>query len=156
MAEPPAIETLYWRLLEGWNTKNAVGFGALFTDDGSLVGFDGSRVETRAAITDHLQGIFADHAPATYVAKVREVRLLGPGVMLLRSVAGMVPPGATDIKPEVNAIQAVVAVDDGGGMWRIAHFQTTPAAFHGRPEVAEALTAELRAVLGHSQTQAQP
>ncbi len=63
-----------------------------------------------------------------------------------RSVVGMVPPGETDIRPDVNAVQTVVAVriDEG---WRVAHFQTTPAAFHGRPEAAEALTAELRAAL---------
>jgi hypothetical protein len=58
----------------------------------------------------------------------------------------MVPPGATDIKPEVNAIQVLVAVRRDG-VWRVAHFQNTPAAFHGRPEAAKALTEELRVEL---------
>ena len=53
-----------------------------------------------------LTQIFADHPTATYVAIVREVRLLGPGVGLLRSVAGMVPRGKSDINPAVNAIQS--------------------------------------------------
>jgi hypothetical protein len=33
------------------------------------------------------------------------------------------------------------------GHWRIALFQNTPAQFHGRPELAKALTEELRQLL---------
>jgi uncharacterized protein (TIGR02246 family) len=143
---PADVEALYRQLLASWNDRDAGGFGGLFTDDGSLVGFDGSPVESARSITDHLAGIFADHQPAAYVAKVREVRPLGPGVALLRSVVGMVPPGRHDVNPDVNALQALVAVEADGG-WRIAHLQTTPAALHGRPEAVEALTAELRALL---------
>lgn len=140
------VESLYRRLLDRWNERDAAGYGALFSEDGSLVGFDGSCVESAASIAEHLRSIFADHRPATYVAKIREIRQLDSGVVLLRSVAGMVPPGGSDINPEVNAVQALVSVrrDDG---WRIGHFQNTPAAFHGRPEEAQALTAELRAAL---------
>jgi hypothetical protein len=36
------------------------------------------------------------------------------------------------------------------GKWRIALFQNTPAAFHGRPELAEQLSADLRHVLASS------
>ncbi len=152
MTDGAPIEALYLQLIDSWNTNHATSFGALFTEDGSLVGFDGSSVETHTAITEHLGAIFADHHPATYVAKVREVRQVGPGVAPLRSVAGMVPPGGDDIKPDVNAIQAVVAVDHDGE-WRVAHFHTTPAAFHGRPEEADALTTELRAALRQSSVQ---
>ena len=146
MAVTDEVESLYRSLLDRWNQRDAAGYGALFSEDGSLVGFDGSCVESAASISEHLRSIFADHRPATYVAKVREIRRLDSGVVLLRSVAGLVPPDGSDINPEVNAVQVLVAVlrDDG---WRIAHFQNTPAAFHGRPEEAEALTAELRAVL---------
>jgi hypothetical protein len=65
---------------------------------------------------------------------------------MLRAVAGMVPPGASEIKPEVNTIQVLVAVEDDDGAWKIAHFQSTPASFDGRPEAVAALTAELEAV----------
>ncbi|MEA2844380.1 MAG: hypothetical protein QOJ69_2051 [Actinomycetota bacterium] len=142
------VEALYRSLLDRWNDGDAAGYGAMFTDDGSIVGFDGSSVETPAAITGHLASIFADHRTATYVAKVREVRPLGERVALLRAVAGLVPPGGSDVNPDANAIQALVAVrgDDG---WRVAHFQNTPAAFHGRPEEADALTAELRTVVAN-------
>ena len=139
------VEALFANLLSRWNDRDASGYAALFADDGSLVGFDGSPIESAAKIGAHLRSIFADHQPATYVAKVREIRPLGPDTTLLRAVAGMVPPGANDIKPEVNAMQALIAVRRDGA-WRVAHFQNTPAAFHGRPEAAEALTAELRAI----------
>jgi uncharacterized protein (TIGR02246 family) len=145
------VTALYESLLACWNSRDAAGYGALFADDASLVGFDGSCVETAPAITEHLQGIFTDHEPATYVWKVREVSELAPSVLLLRAVVGMVPPGESDIKPDVNAVQAMVAVHRAD-RWRVAHLQSTPAAFHGRPEEAEALTAELRAVLRDAQT----
>ncbi len=145
MGSQSEVEDLYRALLSRWNAKDAEGFGRLFADDGTIVGFDGSCVETPPRIVDHLSFIFRDHDPATYVAKVREVRSLGERGALLRGVAGMVPPGSDDIKPEVNAIQTLVAVATDQG-WEIAHFQNTPAAFDGDPEAAAALTAELRAV----------
>ena len=140
-AEPAA---LYRELLESWNRRDARAYGALFTPEGTLVGFDGSAVDSRPSIVAHLEGIFADHEPAAYVGKVREVRELAPGAALLRAVAGMVPPGASAIEPGVNTMHVLVAVEGDDG-WRAAHFQSTPAAFHGRPEAVEALTAELQA-----------
>ncbi len=74
------------------------------------------------------------------------MRPLASGVALLRAVAGMVPPGGSEIVPDKNAVQAFVALETASG-WRIAHFQNTPATFDGRPEEAEALTAELQAEL---------
>jgi len=55
----------------------------------------------------------------------------------------MVPPGGTDIKPDVNAIQLLTA-KRYNDKWLIATFQNTPAAFHGRPQLSEELTAALR------------
>jgi hypothetical protein len=67
-------------------------------------------------------------------------------VAVLRAVVGMVPAARSDIEPALNAIQTVVAVKRDG-TWRIAFFQTTPAQFHGRPELVEQLTKELRQLL---------
>lgn len=156
MASSPAVEALYRSLLAAWNDCDAAAFGQLFAADGTLVGFDGSPVDSRASITEHLAGIFADHQPAAYVGKVREIRKLGPGAVLLRAVVGMVPPGRSHIEPKLNAVQSLVVVDSdgdgdgGGGGLRIAHFQTTPAAFHGRPEAVDLLTDELQAVAAAS------
>jgi uncharacterized protein (TIGR02246 family) len=149
MTDRDDVIALYEALLRSWNDRDAGRWGSLFTVDGSMVGFDGSAIEMRAAMIEHLEEIFADHTPAMYVAKVREVRMLADDVMLLRAVAGMNPPGSSEIKGEVNAVQVLVArrTDAGGDAhWRIAHFQNTPARFDGRPDAARALTAELQEV----------
>src|SRR5690348_14637904 len=142
----PAVRTLYQELLASWNRRDAAGFAALFAEDGNLVGFDGSPLDGRAEIETHLRQIFTDHPTASYVGKVREVRFLTPDVAMLRAVAGMVPPGQSDIHPAVNTIQTLVAVRQAAG-WSIAVYQNTPAQFHGRPEMSQALTDELRALL---------
>ena len=94
-----------------------------------------------------LEPIFADHPTAAYVAKVREIRFLADNVALQRAVAGMIPPGADDIKPEVNTIHTLIAVQNENGVWQAALFQSTSAAWHGRSADRDALTEELREVM---------
>jgi uncharacterized protein (TIGR02246 family) len=140
------IAALYHQLLDNWNRRDASAFAALFDDEGQSIGFDGSPMSGRDEIAKTLGQIFADHVTATYVAKIRDIRLLAPDVALLRAVVGMIPPGQPDINPVVNAMQTIVAVRHGGE-WRIALLQNTPAQFHGRPEMAEGLSRELRELL---------
>ena len=140
------IRALYQRLLDAWNAQDASAYAGLFAPTGSIVGFDGSPVDGRAAIEEHLRGIFGHHRTASYVGIVREVRTLGDGAALLRAVAGMIPPGKNDINPATNAVQSLVAVR-AGARWSVALFHNTPAAFHGRPEAAERLTVELRGAI---------
>ena len=140
------VRSLYERLLDAWNKRDAAAYAALFDDGANVVGFDGSQMTGRSEIETTLAQIFARHQTAPYVSKVREVRLLTPDVAVLRAVVGMVPPGQNDINPGVNAIQTLVAVRRDG-RWRIALFQNTPAQFHGRPELAQQLTEELRQLL---------
>ena len=137
-----AALTAYGRLLDAWNRRQADEFAALFGESGSCVGFDGSPMNGRAEIASSLSAIFEHHETAAYVAKVREVRSLAPTVTLVRTVAGMIPPGQSTIMAERNVIQSLVIVDAGQGA-QIALFQNTPAAFDGRPELAERLTQEL-------------
>jgi methyltransferase (TIGR00027 family)/uncharacterized protein (TIGR02246 family) len=138
---------LYRQLLDAWNRRDAADMAALFTPDGSLVGFDGSQVDGGpAAVRQHLAPIFNGHATPAYVGKVREVRALAPSVSLVRAVAGMVPEGRRELNTALNTIHSLVAVE-AGGQWRASIFQSTPAAFHGRPELTQALSAELRELL---------
>ena len=137
------LYALYLQLLDAWNRADGDDFAALFADDGKTVGFDGSEMTGRAAIAAELGGIFADHEVGTYVGKVRDVRRLGPKAAVLHAVAGMVPPGGSDIDPGLNAVQALVA-EERSGVWQAVHYQNTPAQFHGRPEIGERLTEELR------------
>jgi hypothetical protein len=58
----------------------------------------------------------------------------------------MIPPGQSDLNPAANVLQTLVATRDGD-TWRIALFQNTPAQFHGRPELVERMTDELRELL---------
>jgi uncharacterized protein (TIGR02246 family) len=141
-----AVCSVYQGLLAAWNRRDARAFADLFDEDGHVVGFDGSSMHGPGEIATELGGIFAHHQTAAYVSKVRDVRFLAPDVVILRAVAGMVPPGKTDINPAVNAIQTMVAARHDG-TWRIASYQNTPAQFHGRPEMSEALTEELRQLL---------
>ena len=140
------IRTLYQQLLGAWDKRDAATFAALFAEDGNLVGFDGSQMNGRVEIESQIGQIFADHPTAGYVGKIREVRFVTPEVAILRAVAGMVPPGQSDLNPAVNTIQSLVAVQHER-TWRIAFYQNTPAQFHGRPELAQQLTDELRQLL---------
>jgi len=137
------VRGLYRAMLAGWNRKSAADFAANFAEDGESIGFDGSLTGSRADIVADLQRIFADHPTGTYVGKVKAVRLVAPQTAILRAVAGVVPAGQSDLRPELNSIQTVVAVERGG-QWRVAHFQNTPAQFHGRPELVDAMSDELR------------
>jgi uncharacterized protein (TIGR02246 family) len=137
-----AVEHLYCRLIDGWNAADADAMAEAVAVDGLVVGFDGSQMQGRDAVKRELRRIFEDHETARYVTKVREVRALGDKVGFLHGVAGMVPPGESEIMPDRNAIQTVIARSDDEG-WSVALFQTTPARFDGRPELQVALTAEL-------------
>src|SRR3954451_4506900 len=147
LTHPPAAErearALYADILRCWNERNAGQFARHFSRNGNMVGFDGSPVDGQESIEEHLTQVFRSHPTAGYIGKVREVRLLAPGVVLLRAVAGMVPPGKSDLNPAVNTIHTLVAASEGS-RWTVELFQSTPAAFHGRPAAVEALTAELR------------
>jgi uncharacterized protein (TIGR02246 family) len=144
------VRQLHQQLLDAWNAQHASGMAALFEDDANVVGFDGSQINGRTAVESEMGRIFRDHQTAAYVAKIEEVRFLTPEVALLRAAVGMVPPGQSDLNPAVNAIQSLVAVKRAGN-WRIALFQNTPAQFHGRPQLVEQMTAELRQVLRERQ-----
>ncbi len=145
-ADETRIRALYSDILDAWNQRNATAFAVLFDEDCTVIGFDGSQMSGPIEVEATLSQIFTHHQTAAYVAIVREVRLLAADVGLLRAVVGMVPAGQADINPAVNAIQTLVAVRRDE-QWRISLFQNTPAQFHGRPEAAQQLTEELRALL---------
>lgn len=140
------IKRLYFGFLAGWNRRDAREIAELFTIDANVIGFDGSQMNGRDEIGAELSQVFQDHKTAAYLGIVREVRTLAPDVVLLRAVVGMVSPGETSINPAVNAIQTMAATR-ANDAWRIALLQTTPAAFHGRPDAAAQLTADLQGVL---------
>jgi uncharacterized protein (TIGR02246 family) len=139
------VVALYTELLSAWNRRDHAAFAALFAEDGTAIGFDGSEMKGREQTSAELGAIFASHPTAAYVAKVSEIRQLDSQTLMLRAKAGMVPPGKTDLMPERNAMQTLVAVVAAGQL-KIALFQNTPARFDGRPRLVEEMTAELTTV----------
>jgi len=142
--ESGAVRALYEAMIEGWNKQDAAAMAAVFSDDASVVGFDGSQLNGRPEIESSLREIFEHHAVAPYTVKIREVRFLGTEVAIVRAIAGMARPGKYELNPALNAIQTLVAAKIAG-TWQAVLFQNTPAAFHGRPELTAQLTEELRA-----------
>ena len=140
-----AVRRLYEDLIAGWNAKDAGAMAAPFAAGGAVIGYDGSEQTGRSELEAEMRRIFADHETAAYVAKVKSVAFPSADVGLLRAIVGMIPPGRSELEPARNAHQTVVAArqDDG---WRIVLFQNTPAQFHGRPELLEQMTKELREV----------
>lgn len=136
------IESLYFQLLQEWTRRDADALAALFTDDGSVVGFDGSPMNGRKEIASTLRRIFADHPTPAFVGVVREVRPIGEHAVLVRAVAGMIEEGASHLNPALNTVQSLVTIQEGHH-WRIALFHNTPAAFHGSTEEGDRLTREL-------------
>jgi uncharacterized protein (TIGR02246 family) len=141
-----AVRTLYQRVIAGWNERNAQAFAAPFAADGHAIGYDGSEHTGRAGIAADLGQIFANHETPRYVVAVRAVRPLGTDAAVLRAATGLVLPGSNDVAPQLNALQTATAAKLDG-QWQIVLLQSTPAQYHGRPELAEALTAELREAL---------
>jgi uncharacterized protein (TIGR02246 family) len=140
------VRELHQQLLDAWNRRSAEAIARLFLTDAIIVGFDGSQMVGAGAVEEELSRIFGDHVPARYVGIVRSVKFPTADVAVLHAVAGMVPPGKREIKPENNAIQLLTAVRRDG-RWAIVSYQNTPARFDGRPELARQLTAELDGAL---------
>ena len=142
-SDESAVRALYRQLLASWNARDAAKFAAPFTDDAEVIGFDGSQMTGRAEIEATLRQIFADHETGAYVGIIRSTRFVAPDVALLRAVSGVVPAGQDDLNPALNAQQALIAIKHDGA-WRINFYQSTPAQFHGRPDLVQRLTDELR------------
>jgi uncharacterized protein (TIGR02246 family) len=140
------VFSLYQQLINAWNIRNASEMAEQFTEMGELIGFDGSQVIGREEIFSHLKPIFDNYPTPPFISKVKSIQLLSSDVALLRAIVGMVPHGETDLNPELSAHQTLVAVKRENG-WRTELFQNTPAQFHGRPELVEQMTEELRQIL---------
>ena len=142
-ADERQVFALYEDMLTAWNNRDGGAYAAHFAEDGAAIGFDGSEHAGRERIASDISGIFADHPTGRYVWKVRSVRLLGSDAAILRAIAGIVPAGQSDFNPQINALQTLTAARIDG-QWRTVLFQNTPAQYHGRPELLEQMTAELR------------
>jgi uncharacterized protein (TIGR02246 family) len=147
-ADEAAIRALYQQAMDDWNRGSGEAFAAPFSEDGDLVGFDGTHLKGRQEITSFHQQLFDTYVKGTrLVGKIRSVRFLTSDVALMHVVGGTIMAGQTDIEPERNSVLTLVATKDNKGEWRLAAFQNTRAQYLGRPKEAQALTEELRRLL---------
>ena len=131
-ADEAAVCGLYQRLMAGWNRGSGESFAAVFTEDGDLVAFDGTRFKGRKEIASFHQQLFDRWMKGTrLVGQVEDVRFLSLNVAVMHAVGGMVMPRKIKPSPERDSIQTLVATRQGGE-WRLAAFQNTRVRPIGR------------------------
>src|SRR5918994_1832465 len=120
-----ALRALYQQLMDGWNQGSGAAFAAVFTEDGDLIGFDGTHFKGRQEIAPFHQQLFDKWLKGSrLVGEGKDVRFLSPDVALMHAVGGTVMRGKTDPVPERDSIQTLVAICQDGE-WRLAAFQNT-------------------------------
>jgi uncharacterized protein (TIGR02246 family) len=124
-ADEAALRALYQQLMDGWNQGSGDAFAAVFTEDGDLVGFDGTHLKGRQEIAPFHQQLFDKWLKGSrLVGQVKDVRFLSPDVALMHAVGRTVMRGKSEPVPERDSIQTLVAIRQDGG-WRLAAFQNT-------------------------------
>jgi uncharacterized protein (TIGR02246 family) len=125
-ADEAAVRALYQQVMDGWNQGSGAAFAAAFTEDGDLVGFDGTHFKGREEIAPFHQQLFDKWLKGSrLVGQVKDVRFLSPDVALMHALGGTVLPGKSEPTPERDSIQTLVATRQEGGEWRLAAFQNT-------------------------------
>lgn len=115
-ADEIAIRSLYQQLMDGWNKGNGEAFAASFAEDGDLVGFDGTHLNARQNIISFHRQLFDNYVKdSRLVGNVRNVRFLTHDVAVMHVVGGTIMAGQTDIEPERNSVQTLVATKDSKG-----------------------------------------
>jgi uncharacterized protein (TIGR02246 family) len=124
-AEEAAVRALYQQLMAGWNQGSGEAFAAVFTEDGDLIGFDGTHFKGRQEIAPFHQRLFDKWLKGSrLVGEVKDVRFLSPDVALMHAVGGTVMRGKSEPVPERDSIQTLVATHQDSE-WRLAAFQNT-------------------------------
>ena len=124
-AEEATVRALYQQLMDGWNQGSGDAFAAVFTEDGDLIGFDGTHFKGRQEIAPFHQRLFDKWLKGSrLVGQVKDVRFLSPEVALMHAVGGTVLRGKSEPVPERDSIQTLVATRQDGE-WRLAAFQNT-------------------------------
>jgi uncharacterized protein (TIGR02246 family) len=125
-ADEAAVRALYQQLMDGWNQGSGDAFASVFTEDGDLVGFDGTHFKGRQEIAPFHQRLFDKWLKGSrLVGEVKDVRFLSPDVALMHAVGGTVMRGKSEPVPERDSIQTLVATRQEGDEWRVAAFQNT-------------------------------
>jgi uncharacterized protein (TIGR02246 family) len=124
-ADEATVRALYQQLMDGWNQGSGDAFAAVFTEDGDLIGFDGTHFKGRQEIAPFHQQLFDKWLKGSrLVGEVKGVRFPSPDVALMHALGRTVMRGKIDPVPERDSIQTLVAMRQEGE-WRLAAFQNT-------------------------------
>lgn len=124
-ADQAAIAALPQRIIAAWGALDADAFASVFTEDATMI-IAGAHRKGRGQIREYMAGAFAGPYRGTQVVGTPfEVRLLGPGVVLMLSEGGV--RGASESEVSVkNAVRASWLVVKQDGEWALAAYQNTP------------------------------
>jgi uncharacterized protein (TIGR02246 family) len=119
------VRALVEELEQGWNEGDGARFAAAFTEDGDLVGFDGTFLRGRKAIEQFQQQLLDRWMRGTRLAgRVVDVRFVGPDMAVVHVVGGTIMRRKDRPARARDSIQTLTAVRTGEG-WRITAFQNT-------------------------------
>ena len=120
-----AIGALYQRAMDGWNMGSGAAFAAAWTDDGHLIGFDGTHLTSREDIARFHEPLLQTYLKGTrLVGHVTDVQVPAPDVAVLHARGGTIMRGASTPAPERDSIQTLVAVRRHEE-WQLLAFQNT-------------------------------
>jgi uncharacterized protein (TIGR02246 family) len=102
--EARAVRELVEAFVKAYNAKDAKAIAAQFTEDGRVVGPDGSIADGRAAIERRYREAFDGDPDATIEVTSDAVRLLAPDVVLEEGHAAIRSGGATSKSGRYHAI----------------------------------------------------
>jgi uncharacterized protein (TIGR02246 family) len=111
--------------MDGWNMGSGAAFAAAWTEDGHLIGFDGSHFTSREEIARFHEPLLRTYLEGTRLtSEVTDVRFPAPDVAVLHARGGTIMRGASTPAPERDSIQTLVAVRRDGE-WEVLALQNT-------------------------------
>jgi uncharacterized protein (TIGR02246 family) len=124
-ADKAAIAALTQKVLAAWAYHDADTFASVFVEDGTMI-LPGSLSTGRDEIARQMTEEWAGRWQGTQVTgKPISIRVLGPDVILLLSLGGVLFPGETEVTRE-NAIRASWLAVRQDGEWKLAAYQNSP------------------------------
>src|SRR5215216_4918406 len=125
-----AVRALYQELMDGWNLGSGDAFAAVFTEDGDLMGCDGTHFKGRQEIAPFHQQLFDKWLKGSrLVGEVKDVRFLSPDVALMHALGGTVLRGRSEPRSRPSSPRAKRAVNGASlrsrtlayGPWAATH-----------------------------------
>ena len=120
-----AIEALYRDLMDSWGRGEGKAYAMQFTDDADYIIFDGSHLKGQQEITSTFQHLFDTWLKGTSLqGHIQKIHFLAPEAAFAIATSGLVFPGRTEVRPNRQSINSLVAVKRNG-TWRFSSLHNT-------------------------------